>query len=493
MLSAVLPLRKHRLLSKLSCAKIRIMKTQHTLPRILIFLLVLILASLGCNLTAEPPATLAPRLPNSTLTPQNPIGPSATLQIPIATNAPLPSTVNSALPSSTDVQSQLQQIDSTRMMTTIRDLINFHNRHTFAEPAADRGAFAASLWLQQQLQGYQAANPQTNIQVFPLKFSFDYGGQTRTAENVAIVITGTDPEAGVVLLGAHYDSIGPVDVNSTSFQPGANDNGSGVSAGLEIARLMSQRPHRATVIIVFFSAEELGKYGSKDMVQTVFKGQNIPLRAVVNLDQMGSPLGTDGQRYDFQMRAYSASPEEEIVNSGSRELARSAEVAIRMYMPEMKLNVMGALDRPGRWGDHESFSLEGYPAIRVMEQQDNPNYVHNELDTISRIDEGYLRRTTQLVYSIMLMLADGPNPPQLRLMDYSNWKLEWSPVANAAGYIVALRYPGSLTYDWLITIQGNANTNLVWASFANYESVAVAAYYENGQIGMFSREQTIGQ
>ena len=468
------------------------MNTQYTLSRILIFLLILILASIGCNLTAEPPATLAPRVPNSTLTPQNPIGPSATLQLPQATNVPLPSNVTNSLISSPSIQSELAQVDSGRMMNSIRDLVNLHNRHPFTDPSPDRGAFAASIWLQNQLQAIQAANPQTNIQVYPLSFNFQYGGATRTGENVAIVINGTDGEAGVVLLGAHYDSIGPVDVNSTSFQPAANDNGSGVAAGLEIARLMAQRPHRATIIIVFFSGEELGRYGSQDMVRSFFKDQDIPLRAVVNLDQMGNPIGTDGQRYDFQMRVFSASPEEEVFNSGSRELARSAEVAIRKDLPEMTLNVIGALDRPDRWGDHESFSRAGYPAIRVMEQQDDPRYVHNTSDTITRIDEGYLRRTTQLTYTIMLMLADGPNPPQLRTIDRVNWKLEWTPVANAAGYIVALNdHSGSLAYDWLITIQGNANTNLVWSSFANYESVAVAAYYENGQIGMFSREQVI--
>ena len=325
-----------------------------------------------------------------------------------------------------------------------------------------------------------------------MSFNFQYGGATRTGENVAIVINGTDIEAGVVLLGAHYDSIGGAQFDSTSFQPAANDNGSGVAAGLEIARLMAQRPHRAVVIIVFFSGEELGRYGSKDMVNSFFKDQDIPLRAVVNLDQMGNPIGTDGQRYDFQMRVFSASPEEEVFNSGSRELARSAEVAIRKDLPEMTLNVIGALDRPDRWGDHESFSRAGYPAIRVMEQQDVPRYVHNTSDTITRIDEGYLRRTTQLTYTIMLMLADGPNPPQLRTIDRVNWSLEWTPVANAAGYIVALRYPGSLTYDLLITATGNNATFLQpWSSLAYYETVAVAAYYENGQIGMFSREQVI--
>lgn len=466
------------------------MKTQHTLPRIVILLLILILASIACNLTAEPPATLAPRVPNSTLTPQNQIGPSATLQLPPATNQPLPSGVTNALPSSGSVEDQLQQIDGARMMNTIRSLINFNNRNTFSSPANDKGIYAAARWIESELKTIQTNNPQTTIQVYPLPFDFLYGNETRSGENIVVVINGTDGAAGVVLLGAHYDTI---DVNgaTTSFQPAANDNGSGVAAGLEIARLMAQRPHRATIVIVFFSAEELGRFGSIDMAKRFIAERNIPLRAVVNLDQIGNPVGDTGERYDFQMRAYSQSPSEEVFNSGSRELARSAEVAVQLYMPEMKLNIMDALDRTNRWGDHESFSDEGYPAIRLIEQDDNGSYVHNSRDTLSRVDEGYLRRTTQLTYNIMLMLADGPDQPQLRTINRDTWKLEWTPVSNAAGYMIALRYPGSLKYDTLITIVGGDVTNMTWESFAGFESVAVAAYDANNQIGQFSREQII--
>ena len=43
-----------------------------------------------------------------------------------------------------------------------------------------------------------------------------------------------------------------------SYQPGANDNGSGVAAVMELARILAQKPHRATIVFVLFSGEELG-------------------------------------------------------------------------------------------------------------------------------------------------------------------------------------------------------------------------------------------
>jgi leucyl aminopeptidase len=448
---------------------------------ILTVIILLVLATLACNLTAAAPPTLAPRVPHSTLTPSNPFGPQATILPPPVTNAPLPQGYTTSLPSNASMTQVINQVDSQRMMGDIQALIGFENRYSLFEPVANQGIFAAQQWLIGELEAIQAANPNTLIQVWSQPFPILNGTQPIQNNNVVMVINGLDAEAGVITLGAHYDTIS---TTNNQFQPGANDNGSGVAAALEVARILAERPHRATVVFVFFAGEELNRNGSIAFARDYIHSTSIPLVAAINMDMIGNPVGLNGIRYDNQMRAYSAPPND----SRSRQLARLAELVARTYVPGMTVNVMDSLDRQGRWGDHQSFSDLGYPAIRLIEQEDDANLAHNPRDTLSNIDPNYLRRTTQVALAVIAVLADGPNPPTLRQMDTVNWSLEWTPVRNATAYVVALRSPGSLSYDVEITVQ---DTRMGWVSFPNFEAVAVAAVDANGLIGRFSQEQRI--
>jgi len=127
---------------------------------------------------------------------------------------------------------------------------------------------------------------------------------------------------------------------------------------IEIARLLAERPHRATIYCVLFSAEEEGRLGSLAFVRDVIQAQNVPLHAMINLDMIGVPVGPDGARYDGDLRVYSAPPDD----SPSRDLARLIAETAQTYLPEMTVTVYDTLDRLDRWGDHQSFSDAGYAA-----------------------------------------------------------------------------------------------------------------------------------
>ncbi len=115
------------------------------------------------------------------------------------------------------------------------------------------------------------------------------------ARNVVGMIPGTDPDAGSVILGAHYDHLGRG--NSSSLDPdaigkihnGADDNASGTSAVVELARVFAQgEPPRRNIVFALFSGEELGLLGSAHMaghppvaLETV--------QAMLNLDMVGRP------------------------------------------------------------------------------------------------------------------------------------------------------------------------------------------------------------
>ncbi len=110
--------------------------------------------------------------------------------------------------------------------------------------------------------------------------------------NVAAVVPGTDPDLRheAVLLGAHGDHLGP---NSLGFvYAGADDNGSGASTILELARTFAKHPQPRTLVFCVFGGEEQGLLGSRALAAV------LPARydyvAMINLDMVGRGEGKTG-------------------------------------------------------------------------------------------------------------------------------------------------------------------------------------------------------
>ena len=87
----------------------------------------------------------------------------------------------------------------------------------------------------------------------------------KTTWNVVGILQGTDAGKEVILLTAHLDhlGIGPAK-NGDPIYNGADDDASGTTAVLELARVFAATPRPArTLIFVLFGAEELGGYGNR--------------------------------------------------------------------------------------------------------------------------------------------------------------------------------------------------------------------------------------
>jgi hypothetical protein len=114
-------------------------------------------------------------------------------------------------------------------------------------------------------------------------------------KNVIGVLEGTGPLAQeTVVVGAHYDHLGygsfgsPARLTKMTIHPGADDNGSGTTAMLELARHYASEKNREGRRLVFiaFSGEEMGLLGSKFYC----KNPIYPLAktaAMFNLDMVG--------------------------------------------------------------------------------------------------------------------------------------------------------------------------------------------------------------
>lgn len=459
------------------------------LTRLWPFLLVTITLALGalaCNLASPPPPTIPPRLPTGT--PQATIGISTL--VPIA----LPEGVQGEeAPAAPDVDALLRQVDSDRLMLTVQTLQNFQTRHVnSAQDNDSRGIGAARRFIFNAFQSYNDAS-QGRLTVWEHAFTLNWGELETLQKNVVAILAGTAQGGGVVVVSAHYDSITTDWANGEVYAPGADDNASGVAALLEIARIMSQTPHRATIMFVAFSAEETGRQGSIRFVDEYLAQQGIDVRAVITMDMLGSITGPDGQVNDSQIRLFSAEPND----SPSRQLGRAIHLIATTYVPDLQVALQLGEDRQGRWGDHLSFNARGFPAVRLIETAENPTRQHNAQDTIDQVSPFYLTRATRVALAALAVLADGLPPPgnlsvRVNPADPANPTLVWAPVEGAAGYVIALRQLNALTYNQILTV-GASPTSLTWSGFnpQRFEAVALATVDETGRWGPFSPEYRI--
>lgn len=104
--------------------------------------------------------------------------------------------------------------------------------------------------------------------------------ENRTTWNV-IAETDGGRDDNVVVVGAHLDSV--------VEGPGINDNGSGSSTILEVARQMAKVKPRNTVRFIWFGAEELGLLGSTYYVGQLDAAQVAAIALNLNFDMVGSP------------------------------------------------------------------------------------------------------------------------------------------------------------------------------------------------------------
>lgn len=106
-----------------------------------------------------------------------------------------------------------------------------------------------------------------------------------SASNVCAVVKGTLKPDSVIVITAHYDHLGGM--GKKTYFPGANDNASGVSFLLSLAKYYAKNPQPYTITFICFAGEEAGILGSKYFTQNpLIPLQNI--RFLFNVDMVGT-------------------------------------------------------------------------------------------------------------------------------------------------------------------------------------------------------------
>lgn len=105
-------------------------------------------------------------------------------------------------------------------------------------------------------------------------------------QNVIGYIPGKEQPDSMVIFSAHYDHLGRM--GPDVYFPGANDDASGVSLVIDLARHYSENPPKYTTVFMFFGAEEVGLLGSKHFVEENRWFELDKVKFMLNLDIMGT-------------------------------------------------------------------------------------------------------------------------------------------------------------------------------------------------------------
>jgi hypothetical protein len=172
----------------------------------------------------------------------------------------------------------------------------------------------------------------------------------------------------VVLLTAHLDSIN-IAGGPAAPAPGADDNGSGSAALMEIARILAKHRGQHDLRLILFGGEEQGLFGSKKYVGSLSAKERGRIRAVVNMDMVGSLNGPTKS-----VLLEGAPLSQTVIN----KLADAAHTYTGLTV-ETSLHPFAS--------DHVPFIDAKVPAVLTIEGADNANgNIHSERDTIDRIN-----------------------------------------------------------------------------------------------------------
>jgi hypothetical protein len=237
--------------------------------------------------------------------------------------------------------------------------------------------------------------------------------QAQVSANVVGLLPGTDPQLRdeTILVTSHYDHLG---TQAGQLYPGANDNGSGTVAMVEVARLLAGVRLARSVLFVSFGSEEQLMLGSYHYVAHPVRPL-VTTRAVLNLDM----IGRNEEHTPDSVGAY------QITAGRSNQLnlvgaAYSPDLAdlLRRESTGAGLTLSDKFDRDSSMRtlfrcDHLPFLQKGIPAVWLFGGF-HPGY-HEPVDTIDRLDFDKMERVVRLTVDAVTTLASPATaPPRFR-------------------------------------------------------------------------------
>lgn len=215
-------------------------------------------------------------------------------------------------------------------------------------------------------------------------------------KNVVAVLEGEGPLAEeTIIIGAHYDHLGSggsgsLAPGSKEIHNGADDNGSGTTVLVEVARTLAARSEKLPRRIVFiaFTGEEEGLIGSARYTKNpLFPLENTV--AMLNMDMVGRLK------------------DEKLIVHGTGT-APELDVLVDKYGKELGFTIT---KKPGGFGpsDHSSFYAKKIPVLHFF--TGNHADYHRPSDDFDKLNIDGMRRVATMVEDIAVDLAKAEKRP----------------------------------------------------------------------------------
>ncbi|MFZ0599692.1 MAG: M20/M25/M40 family metallo-hydrolase, partial [Flavobacterium sp.] len=338
-----------------------------------------------------------------------------------------------------EIKKMIAEVKAENLEITVRKLVSFGTRHTLSDTKSKtKGIGAAQQWVKSEFDKFALESNgrlTSTIDYFTVKADGKRIAKDSQLGNVMATLKGTDPNDNrVLIISGHLDSRVSDVMNVKSDAPGANDDGSGVAAVIELAKVMSKRSFPATIIFVAVTGEEQGLYGARHLAEFA-RESNWNIVAMLNNDMIGNSLSSGTNlRDNTQIRIFSETipfmeTEDEARmrkatsrdnDSPSRLLARYIKTVTEQYVDQLKVKLVYRNDRFLRGGDHTPFSQNGFTAVRFCEMNENFDHQHQDLrtengikygDLVEFMDFDYLRKNTCSNLAALANLAWSPKAP----------------------------------------------------------------------------------
>ncbi len=243
----------------------------------------------------------------------------------------------------------------------------------------------------------------------PLELEFARRSEVLTSSNVMGYIEGTDKKEEVIIITAHYDHIG---VDGEEVYNGADDDGSGTAATMEIAEAFAEAKNegngpKRSVMILNVSAEEKGLLGSRYYTENPI----LPLENTVanlNIDMIGR---VDEQHEGDENYVYLIG-----ADRLSQDLHDIGEQVNTTYSNLDLDYTFNAEDDPNQFyyrSDHYNFAKNNVPAVFYFSGV-HEDY-HQPGDTVDKIMFPKLTKITKLIFHTAWELANRED--RIRLND----------------------------------------------------------------------------
>jgi len=245
--------------------------------------------------------------------------------------------------------------------------------------------------------------------------------------NIIVDLPGTTRREEVLIIGAHFDSV--------PDSPGADDNGTGTAAAIELVRVLHKTPRQRTIRIILFNHEEIGLHGSAKYAlqwRATHGPANDPpkpgevrekLIGMVSLEMLGYYSDApNSQKNPFaglpgmpqltvgDFLAICGTSKHRTFNRDLASAMLTAEPAVKTVLIDAFPNEQMAFVPPDLLrSDHQPFLNMDLPAVMLTDTANfrNPNY-HKSTDTVATIDAARYTAAVRAVAGAAWLLGGTP-------------------------------------------------------------------------------------